>query len=332
MTGCNDSACSASTAPERQTISVAVQLGKELLSSKLLLAYVILGMASGLTAGAYGLSQAMANYLVLLPLYTLVIYFWTKGDTTLATSARTEASADPKRGFARDLSLVGLLFAFNLGVTAWFWAGGLPSVVGTNSYRLLQEAGWDQELTLTAAGGLTQTLFQLLPALVVVLVLFRLPPAQVGLIPRGLGLGLTLAVLGIGVGALLKLLLGITPTPLFKAPELVPLALTLYLAHMFVNGLPEEFIFRGAILTRLVPWFRNPHHALLLVSVLFTAIHVPSHVAQPSGLPRWMLLPVIPGPQPTGLIWGYLFYRTRSIWPGVLWHTSFLTLGVVFLG
>jgi membrane protease YdiL (CAAX protease family) len=35
-------------------------------------------------------------------------------------------------------------------------------------------------------------------------------------------------------------------------------------------------------------------------------------------------------PQPTGLIWGYLFYRTRSIWPGVLWHTSFTTLGVLF--
>jgi hypothetical protein len=25
-----------------------------------------------------------------------------------------------------------------------------------------------------------------------------------------------------------------------------------------------------------------------------------------------------------------LYYRTRSIWPGVLWHTSFITLGILF--
>jgi membrane protease YdiL (CAAX protease family) len=68
------------------------------------------------------------------------------------------------------------------------------------------------------------------------------------------------------------------------------------------------------------------------VAVLFSAMHIPSHLAQPSDAPWWTLIPLIPGLQPTGLIWGYLCYRTRSIWPGVLWHTSFMTLGVLFLG
>ena len=310
-------------------VSVARELGRRLLGSKLLLGYVILGIVSGLAGGSYGLSQAAANYLVLLPLYTLVIYLWTRGEPTLAEAIPIEARGGRKRSLTRDLSLVGLLFAVNLGVIVWFWAGGLPSAVAGDAYRLVQGAGWDQELTRTVASGLTQTLFQLLPAAVIVFLVFRLSPAQVALVPRKLGLGLALAPTGIGVAALLRVLLGITPTPLFKAPELVPLALGIYFAHMFVNGLPEEFIFRGGILPRLLPWFRNPHHAIVLAAVLFTAMHIPSHVAQANGAPWWTL---ILASQPTGLIWGYLCYRTRSIWPGVLWHTSFVTLGVVFLG
>jgi hypothetical protein len=27
---------------------------------------------------------------------------------------------------------------------------------------------------------------------------------------------------------------------------------------------------------------------------------------------------------------GYLFYRTRSIWPGAIWHTSITGVGLMF--
>jgi len=29
-------------------------------------------------------------------------------------------------------------------------------------------------------------------------------------------------------------------------------------------------------------------------------------------------------------MFGYLFYRTRSIWPGAIWHTSVTGIGVMF--
>jgi membrane protease YdiL (CAAX protease family) len=329
MAGYIDTTGSVSATAPGDLVSTVVYLGRSLLGSKLLLGYVVLGTASGLAGGGYGLAQAAANYLVLLPLYTLVIYLWTRGEPTLAEQARDEASGGRGRSLTRDLMVVGLLFGFNLAVTAWFWSGGLPAAVSGEAYRLVAGAGWDRELTHTVASGLTQTLFQLLPAALILFALFRLSPAQVALVPRRLGLGLALMGIGVAVAALLKWSLGISPTPLFKSLELVPLALAVYFAHMLVNGLPEEFIFRGGMLTRLLPWFRNPHHAILLVAVLFTAMHIPSQAAQPDGSPWWTL---ILASQPTGLIWGYLCYRTRSIWPGVLWHTSFMTLGVLFLG
>jgi hypothetical protein len=216
---------SARTAPATRfgEINAAVlYLGRRLLGSRLLLAYVVLGIASGLAGGAYGLSQAAVNYLVLLPLYTLVIYIWTRGDTTLANAVQAGTSPGRNRGITRDLSLVGLLFGFNFAVTAWFWAGGLPAAVAGDAYRLVQGAGWDPELTRTVASGLTQTLLQLLPAALILFAVFRLSPRQIALVPRRLGLGLVLAPIGIAVAALLKWPLGITPTPLFRGLELVP--------------------------------------------------------------------------------------------------------------
>jgi membrane protease YdiL (CAAX protease family) len=31
-----------------------------------------------------------------------------------------------------------------------------------------------------------------------------------------------------------------------------------------------------------------------------------------------------------GLLLGYVFYRTRSIWPGAIWHTSFTGVALLF--
>jgi membrane protease YdiL (CAAX protease family) len=33
----------------------------------------------------------------------------------------------------------------------------------------------------------------------------------------------------------------------------------------------------------------------------------------------------------SGILFGYVFYRTRSIWPGVIWHTSISGLGLMFV-
>ncbi|MHB1133509.1 MAG: CPBP family intramembrane glutamic endopeptidase [Chloroflexota bacterium] len=305
----------------------ARHLAGALWSSRLLLAYVVLGLLAGLEQGGEGLLPALVNHLILLPAYVLLIYLWTRG---AATAAQTLRSAAPRSGSRwRDLGLAGALLALNTAVVVSFWADGPPVLLMDWARAGLLGAGWVRELANVAANGFSQTLFVLLPALALALLVFRLRPWQVGLAPRGLGLGLVLVASGIAIAGLLQLGLG-RSTPLFRSPELVPLALALFGAQLFVNGLPEEFIFRGGILSRLLAQLRNPHHALVLVSVLFVAAHIPSQLAGGGELSLWTFWPA--GAQPTGLVWGYLYYRTRSIWPGALWHASNYTLAVLFLG
>jgi hypothetical protein len=43
-----------------------------------------------------------------------------------------------------------------------------------------------------------------------------------------------------------------------------------------------------------------------------------------------LALLLVAGAQPTGIAWGYLCHRTRSVWPGAIWHTSATVLGPIF--
>jgi membrane protease YdiL (CAAX protease family) len=320
----------------RNQVGPAVRhLAVRLVRSRLLLAYVVLGVLSGLFAGPMGLVRALVNY-CLLGLYVLIIFLWTRNDRTVAQEraaqlARltTEETRSLRR---RDLSLLAVVFALNIGQVIWFWAGGPPMQLLVAAREFFLGLGLDGELAGTAANAASSTLFALLPVGVVVL-LFRLRAGDVGLVPRHMGLGLFLILLGIAFAALIRLGTG-QSTRLFSAPEAVPLALAIFAVHIFVNGLPEEFIFRGVMLSRVVSWLRNPHHALVLTSVIFVLSHAPSILVRGIGPAWWIVIGgslVTPGPQPTGLVWAYLYYRTRSIWPGVLWHTSFVTLGVLFM-
>jgi len=74
----------------------------------------------------------------------------------------------------------------------------------------------------------------------------------------------------------------------------------------------EEFIFRGAFQKVLIRLLKSPHAAIILGAILFSAFHLQFY----GFLPRMFL----------GLILGYLFYWSRSIWPGVLFH--FLNNGI----
>mgnify|MGYP005852511953 CR=1 FL=1 len=275
-------------------------LGGGLLHSRLLLAYCVLGLLWGLPRGAMGFGAVLFNYLVLLPLYVLIIYLWTRGRPTLAQVAADDAPTGRGAARRRDLALVVVLYAVNIAGVVWFWVAGPPQAVIEPVAAALRQAGWDRELANTTINALGSVLLSLIPALVVVFGLFRLSPGQVGLRPRNLGLGVALIVLGVGLALLIKLVFG-NSTKLVSAPEAVPLALAIFCAQLFINGLPEEFIFRGAILSRLLPWLRNPHHALVLVSGLFVASHYPSYLARPTGAPWWTLVPLSPGSQPTGL-------------------------------
>jgi uncharacterized protein len=83
-----------------------------------------------------------------------------------------------------------------------------------------------------------------------------------------------------------------------------------------VPGIGEELIFRGLIQRLFGRWFRNHHFAIVVTSFLFAAIHFQFL----SFLPRLLL----------GLILGYIFYWSRSIWLVILLHFLNNTAAVVF--
>jgi membrane protease YdiL (CAAX protease family) len=73
-----------------------------------------------------------------------------------------------------------------------------------------------------------------------------------------------------------------------------------------IPAISEEFLFRGVIQNIFKQWFRNVHWAVIVTALVFSAVH-----GQFFGfLPRFAL----------GLMLGYLFVTTRSIWAPVIAH------------
>jgi membrane protease YdiL (CAAX protease family) len=106
--------------------------------------------------------------------------------------------------------------------------------------------------------------------------------------------------------------------------------IALYLVGIFVNALPEELFFRGLLLPRLEKLAKNPLNALVISAILFNLLHVPIQIYHGSSALRALLGCFSIG-YPSGLVWGYLYLRTRSIIPGTLWHAANANLGFIMM-
>ena len=103
----------------------------------------------------------------------------------------------------------------------------------------------------------------------------------------------------------------------------------IWLLGILINALPEEHLFRGFLLTRLEKLFTNPLNALVISAMLFNAIHLPIEIYH--GTPAIKaFISIFSTAYPSGLIWGYLYLRTRSIVPGLFWHAT-NNIGFTFL-
>lgn len=127
---------------------------------------------------------------------------------------------------------------------------------------------------------------------------------------------------------ILTMLLGLGSGTLWRAP--LPQVLALYGIGLFVNGLPEELFFRGLLLPRLAALLGNTLNALVVSAWLFNAIHIPIELANGASWPV-ALAQVFSIGFPSGLLWGYLYLRTRSIVPGMFWHTAQMNLGYLLV-
>ena len=87
----------------------------------------------------------------------------------------------------------------------------------------------------------------------------------------------------------------------------------------FLPALAEEILFRGALAGLLKDWTKNVHIAVLVSSLVFAAIHLQFY----GFLPRFLL----------GMVLGYLFFWSGSIWLPVVAHftNNFLSVFIEFL-
>jgi membrane protease YdiL (CAAX protease family) len=106
--------------------------------------------------------------------------------------------------------------------------------------------------------------------------------------------------------------------------------LVLYGIGILVNALPEELFFRGLLLPRLERAFGDSLNALVVSALLFNALHVPIEISRGVS-PLMALLGILSIGYPSGLIWGYVYLRTRSIVPGALWHAANGQLGFLMM-
>ena len=73
-----------------------------------------------------------------------------------------------------------------------------------------------------------------------------------------------------------------------------------------IPAVSEELIFRGAIQQTCQKWFGNPHWAIIITAALFSFIHFDLF----NFIPRFIM----------GILLGYIFYFTKSIWASILVH------------
>lgn len=84
-----------------------------------------------------------------------------------------------------------------------------------------------------------------------------------------------------------------------------PLAINIAVIAL-LPAICEEFFFRGVVQQYLHRWTRNPHVAILLASAIFSLFH--GELFQ--FVPRFAM----------GILLGYLFYYSKSIWVNVCAH------------
>lgn len=95
---------------------------------------------------------------------------------------------------------------------------------------------------------------------------------------------------------------------LMQNQSLTDLAVNLLVFAVFA-GVGEELLFRGLVQRFFYQWQKNSHLAIWLTGLLFSLIHF-----QPEGfIPRLLL----------GVVFGYLFLLSGSLWVPILLHTFF---------
>ena len=263
------------------------------------------------------LSHLPINLAVLI-VYVAVIHVATKDRPAAATAA--------PQARKRDISLAVTVAALQLIGVVTFWFVIVPHGLHTTWAADLRQAGVPRLVAGKAVVAALAVPLLLLPTLVAAAA-FRVKPRDIGLTASRkdllLGTVLVLIAIGVGLGAVAA---GLNPGLMWQSAPL-PTVTAAIAFQSLINGVPEELAYRGVIFSRLMPWLGRPGNSLAVSSMLFGLSHVPMYIA--SGNSLGLSLAIALFGLGEGLVLGYVFYRTRSIWPGAIWHTSITGVGLI---
>ena len=83
-----------------------------------------------------------------------------------------------------------------------------------------------------------------------------------------------------------------------------------------IPAIGEELLFRGYLQQKIGKWLKNPHTAIVITAFLFSAIHLDVQGI----IPRFVL----------GVLLGYLYYWSKSLWLPILAHFVNNAQAVIF--
>lgn len=300
-------------------IAALIHFGRELPGARLLIAGIGLGLASALTAtlvlgDSLAWLRAVVNY-VLLVAYAVVIH--------VTTDPPPDA---PRPGLRHVELLLWLLLA--IGIAAQTLGVRFPWIEARLDEWLLDPVRTWTGLSPDRADAAGRAFWRVVYVLLVPWTVFSVlgqRPKDMGLRPRKIALGLLL----VGAGVALHLA-GRAALPQPEAPESMRTAASAFLFTLFTRALPLEFFYRGVLLPRLEVHVPSRLDVLAIAALLYTLGQVPERIV--AGTPALtILLDVIAGlGAAPALAWGYLYLRTRSVWPGAIWHAAHVTFDAVF--
>ncbi|TYP57680.1 CPBP family intramembrane glutamic endopeptidase [Thermosediminibacter litoriperuensis] len=305
-----------------KVLNIMLHFYRRLKETPLLLGCIIVGLAV-----TFGLQGFQGLFIGLINLFLLLIW-------ALIIRIMTEDSPEQVKlkNPKLELSIGVILVIYNIIMAIFVHLNGeyiFNNKLHISIYRFLQNSflfndlGYMELIKLCVSiinAGLN-TIIITLPFLLV-FKLMGYKYKEIGF--RGGYWELTIVLLG------LSLLLGIYEG-LYKEIDYKLLVFS-YIIRIFINGLPEELFYRGFLLPRLEVILKNSLNALVISSIIFSAVHVPSWVIKYNHSLWHAFLDIFSfGYQSHSLILGYLYLRTRSVIPGILWHASVGILGKIFL-
>lgn len=290
----------------------------QLRNNPLLLGWLIIGtVIAAVTKGVGGLISATVS-IFLIGIYAIIIHIFTEKQTPDPEPVK-RPQLETAAGILLYLVMMGMVaLGFNLTKIPYL-QNSFNHFIQQVYHHAENLAFWGlpQWLLGYLGNALTSIIMLLIPTLALFLA-FGYSWRRMGLKPRfwkltALLLGITL-VLGFPLRQVI-----LYEFPIYKT-------LGIFFIYIFINALPEELFYRGYLLPRFENLLGNSLNALVITSILFNASHIPADIYQGMSISH-ALLNSFSTYCPTGLIWGYLYLRTRSIIPGVLWHTSNTILG-----